>query len=326
MDNRESKIIIEFTNNNVGKFNTFFSGYNIGDIIGSYALYSYYNFQTHTGSTILQGGLVKLNNMTFVTQFYPMAYNDQLQYIYLDFTNEYKNNIAGAESFIISLQYPIINTVNSPNNPIEITFNPSNLTNKITITPITILTDEEISKKFNIPIPPNPPECFAFNTEILTTKGYKLIQDLEILDDIINGNNQIVKITKIKKYLKNEYNNQNIYCIHKNAFANNVPKNDLYITGAHAIKINNNYRHVKCLYKTGLYNISYLSNYTGMFYHVSTDNWEQDTIIAENLECETLCTNINLKWSCEKDICKYTIIKNNDILKKIMFYKRSYKN
>ncbi len=310
-------LYVEFTVNDVINFNTYFAGFNNGDIIGSYELDSSYDFQQNTGQTIVSGGLTKISNTTFATDSYTFSYQDQLQYIVLDFSNYYSNNVAGDGAIVIQLTNPIINNVSSENQE-PINNNISGNNNDVSITQIIALTDNEISTNFNIPIPQDNNLCFAINTKILTPNGYKLIQDLNVNDYIITGNNIAKKITKIIHYSSN---NNNLYCIPKDSIDKNIPDSDLFITEYHAIKINNKYKHIKCLYNSNKYNIKHVKNDKYVFYNISTNDWLNDTIIVNNLECETLCTDIKLKWVCNIDECKYIIINKQismyNLLKKI---------
>ena len=160
-----------------------------------------------------------------------------------------------------------------------------------------------------IPLNNHATQCFGENTMILTPNDYKLISSLTINDEIINGKNEKVKITNIIQ----SPINQEIYCIPKDSISINVPNNDLYITGNHAIKINNKFHHIKCLFNQKKYNISNTNN-NMIIYNISTNNWQKDTINANNIECETLCNDVLIKWLCRLDQC-YPKIYNKKIIK-----------
>ena len=152
--------------------------------------------------------------------------------------------------------------------------------------------------------------CFLKGTYILTINGYKKIENIDITDKLIDRNNKIINIKKIHYFVSHTYMP---YIIKKDSIDNNIPNEDLYITGFHAVKINNRLYH-PCHKKLNIFDLftEHIGDY--YYYNIETDNYFEDTIIANNLEIETLCNNNlkqNVKWNCcsgENDSCILTHI------------------
>jgi hypothetical protein len=181
-------------------------------------------------------------------------------------------------------------------------------TNPLTIVPTNISTLPIIT------VYPNPDACFLEGTSILTPNGYVNIEKLNSGDEIIVNSLGIEKINNIKKIITYKSNKKDVYCISKENIGIN---NDLYITGGHAIKINNNYRHVKCLFDSECcdYKIKKCSdsNEYITYYHILLDDWVNTFIIANGLEIEPYYENsiVNDKrilWNCTKTQCNYKMI------------------
>ena len=309
----ESVISVGLTvNGNTENFEDYLSGFEISSLIGSYELCSYYDYETNVGFSIVGGGLVKTSSTTFVTDTYQMTADDMLKFIVLDFSAYYSGGVAGGGSVVIELTNPVINTVTGPDDSIEELFDEEN-DNIEQITLFNVISDETLIETFDIP---EDPLCFRGDTSISTPYGNAEIRTLQIGDHIINGRNEVVKITEVRKYTSNK---QILYCVPENSIKQNIPNFDLYITGTHAIKIDGIYHHVECLHRKKKYNIVKLRDKIYItYFHISTGDWISDTIVANNLECESLCTDVSLKWNCRNNSCTYVVKKNK--INKIMLY------
>jgi len=213
-----------------------------------------------------------------------------LNFAYLGTTPIFSNGVFGGQSLTYTIPSPYIIVTNT--NPLTIT--PSNIT-----TPPTIFTY------------PNPEPCFLENTKILTITGEIPVKLLKDNDEIYVSHNNSIKIDKIKKIIKYKSTTKNLFCLSKNFLHLN---DDLFITGSHAIKINNEYRHVGCLFNENKYSnfIKKIddSNNELFYYHIELNEWNNHSLIANNLEIEPFYENsvINDKWidwKCTDCQCSY---------------------
>jgi len=184
-------------------------------------------------------------------------------------------------------------------------------TNPLTIIPTHITTPPEIT------VYPNPTPCFLEGTEILTPNGYINIKNLNDGDDVIVNICNEQKIDKIKKIIIHKSNTKDVYCISKDSASDDILSlnNDLYITGGHAIKINNKYRHVKCLFCEQHKQIKKCCDSEEIikYYHIQLCTWENVFIIANGLEVEPYYENsiVNdkwISWVCTDNECNYEIL------------------
>ena len=166
--------------------------------------------------------------------------------------------------------------------------------------------------------------CFLENTNILTTKGYKKIQDINPKKDILvdhMGNK--MKCLEIKSYI--EYSKDGNYPrkIPKGSkLSDNIICNeDLYLTYNHCIYNPNNDKFIPthCM-KNIKPSLQERDKY--IYYHIFTDNYFCDTVIANGIPCEThskyifkylnnldptnnllfkMISKVNMKPNCERD-------------------------
>lgn len=130
--------------------------------------------------------------------------------------------------------------------------------------------------------------CFLENTRILTTQGYKNIQDLKAGKDILvdfEGNpKEILEVKSFKKI----YDGKQFPCVipkgsvlDKSAVCNE----DLYLTHNHCIYHPGKQMYVPPSMMKIPQDKSVVDYYT--YYHVYTENYFTDTIVANGIPCET---------------------------------------
>jgi hypothetical protein len=217
-----------------------------------------------------------------------------LNFAYIGTTPIFSNGVFGGALLTYTIPEPYVIVTN---------------TNPLTIEPINITTLPVIT------VYPNPEPCFLEDTLILTPNGYVKVKNLKDGDNIVVSVLNEKSITKIKKIICYKSVQKNLYCIRISK--NNLTVNDnLYITGGHAIKINDSYRHVKCLHKDGKYN--QIKSYEDTdniitYYHIELHTWENNFIIANGLEIEPYYENsiVNdkwISWNCTEGKCDYKIL------------------
>ena len=149
--------------------------------------------------------------------------------------------------------------------------------------------------------------CFYKGTLINTPEGFKKIEFLKNNDSILLYNDQIVSIKSINKFY-NKHSNNRLFVLKKNCLEKNIPFDDLYLSEGHAFKYNGKYHH---MHHTQLANVVDNCNEVLEYYHIELDNWFEYTINANGVECESYLKvdkDYNIKWSCDSEECKYTII------------------
>ena len=131
--------------------------------------------------------------------------------------------------------------------------------------------------------------CFLKDTNILTTKGYKKVQDLiPGKDKLIDHKNNNIECLEVKKYVKQ---NDGKEYPHRIPCGSQLSKEficdqDLFLTYNHCIYLPNNdmfapvslMKHIKQHVTNDPYFV---------YYHVFTSNYFSDTIIANGIPCET---------------------------------------
>jgi len=131
--------------------------------------------------------------------------------------------------------------------------------------------------------------CFLKDTNILTTKGYKKVQNLiPGKDMLIDHKNNIIECLEVKKYVKQ---NDGKEYPHRIPCGSQLSKEficdqDLFLTYNHCIYLPNNdmfapvslMKHIKQHVTNDPYFV---------YYHVFTSNYFSDTIIANGIPCET---------------------------------------
>ena len=217
-----------------------------------------------------------------------------LNFAYIGITPIFSNGVFGGALLTYTIPSPYVIITN---------------TNPLTIDPINITTAPVIT------VYPNPEPCFLENTLILTPNGFVEVKNLKDGDDIVVTVFDDKITDKIKKIICYKSEQKNLYCITKNDDNIFTVNNDLYITGGHAIRMNNCYRHVKCLHKDGKHcQIKKLEDTNDIitYYHIELNNWEHRFILANGLEIEPYYENsiVNdnwISWKCTIDKCDYDI-------------------
>lgn len=126
--------------------------------------------------------------------------------------------------------------------------------------------------------------CFMKGTEILTLKGEMLVENLKIGDIIITGENKQVPIVNIiKTVLKTKHEKYYPVEIPRHYFDINVPNKNTYLTKYHAIKIKNGW--IKPEYNMDFFKHTKVENLE--YYHIVLPNFLTDTLMANNMECES---------------------------------------
>ena len=146
------------------------------------------------------------------------------------------------------------------------------------------------------PVPnPNVP-CYLKGTNILTTKGYIGIEELTDTDNLINHLGNKIKILHITKFNRTNHINTHPYIIPKNTKINNyICIKDLYISKDHAILFNNLFipvRNTEFKIETNIDCNIY------EYYHITTENFFTDTIIANGLPTESFGKHILKEHLC----------------------------
>ena len=148
-----------------------------------------------------------------------------------------------------------------------------------------ILTFGSVGAQFNDdPVVP----CFLENTRILTTNGYKQVQDLKAgVDKIIDYEGKTKEILEIGQF-KKIYDGINFPCVIPRGSVldkNAVCDQDLYLTHNHCIYHPGKNMFIPPMMMKIPRDQSVVDYYT--YYHIYTENFFTDTIIANGIPCET---------------------------------------
>lgn len=131
----------------------------------------------------------------------------------------------------------------------------------------------------------NAISCIVKGTKILTDTGYKLIEDLSQDDKLINKDGKSINILKIYNF-HTMPNNETIPILIKKGEYGSFE--DLYISKGHAIYLNDEFIWP---YKLNLPQVE-TDNYEPIcYYHIETENYLKDTIIANGVIIETYGAN-----------------------------------
>jgi alpha-tubulin suppressor-like RCC1 family protein len=132
----------------------------------------------------------------------------------------------------------------------------------------------------------NPP-CFIVGTRVLTSRGYKQIQNITKKDKLVTSTGKWVRghVVKMKIPEPTKYNIP--WCVPANSISPGIPKRDIWMSPWHAIQ----------LHKSGIwtfphnvkkaYSDSTFLNKPFIYYNIRTPSYKDDTIIIENMSCET---------------------------------------
>ncbi len=264
------------------------------------------------------------------TDSYTITFNPT--YTFYSFTNYYKNNwrwtldddilkgISAFSSFTISNQTfsDIPFTPNLPtvtvgygtvsysssdttiatvdNTTGEITMlKPGTVTITATVTGGEYYLTNSISATFTIS---NNLPCLTFNTKVLTTDGYVLIQKLKNNDLILTHDNRIVPIISIfsTKVIGNYKTFP--YIIPRNSIGRNYPTEDIKISGNHLIKYRN--RWIRPCKNPNFKQDK--RNKIIKYFHIELPNYETDHLVINNgTVVESLGPNIETSFKIYKD-------------------------
>lgn len=137
--------------------------------------------------------------------------------------------------------------------------------------------------------------CFAETALIMLISGeYIPVKELNV--------NHILKTkkghTNIKSLFKS-YINGKMWIIEKDSISQGVPFQDLIISPDHAFIHNGEWHHARCS------KLTREIDYTGYIYHLETNNYLEDVIYSNSLECETWGRLFRgkVKWTCLEDKC-----------------------
>lgn len=133
----------------------------------------------------------------------------------------------------------------------------------------------------------NAISCIIKGTKILTETGYKLIENLSQDDKLIDKDGKSINIVKIYNFHTIPNNETNPILIKKGEYGS---FEDLYISKGHAIYLDGEF---VWPFKLNLPQVEN-SNYEPIcYFHIETENYLKDTIIANGVIIETYCAKEN---------------------------------
>ena len=131
--------------------------------------------------------------------------------------------------------------------------------------------------------------CFLKDTNVLTTKGYKKVQNLVPgKDKLIDHKNNIIECLEVKKYVKQNDGKEYSHRIPRGSQLSKdfVCNQDLFLTYNHCVYLpSKNMFSPVAMMKNIKQHIT--SDPHFVYYHVFTDNYFADTIIANGIPCES---------------------------------------
>ena len=131
--------------------------------------------------------------------------------------------------------------------------------------------------------------CFLKGTEILTKNGYKNIENLiKSKDILIDHEGNELRIRDVKRFIRKNDNTEYPHKIPKDSKLSEdfIVTKDLYITHNHCLYLPHVNKYVPVsMMKHIKEEISDVEHF--VYYHIYTDNYFSDTIIANGIPCET---------------------------------------
>lgn len=127
----------------------------------------------------------------------------------------------------------------------------------------------------------NAINCILKGTKILTQCGYKLVEDLVEDDNLITSDSRIIKIIRIKHSYVIPNQETNPFLIKKGEYS---AIEDLYISKGHAIFHCDEFIYPNEL---GIIQIKNKDNTPYSYYHIETEDYLKDTIVANGVILET---------------------------------------
>jgi len=153
--------------------------------------------------------------------------------------------------------------------------------------------------------------CLLKGTLILTPSGQQLIETLKANDEIITSDGVTHKI----KYMHHEHSVSEtmLYVIRKNAVSENVPFEDLYLSGGHAVLIDGKLYHPEHHRNNKLFE-KIKGTSICEFYHIALDVYFDTYLVANGLPAELVGYEFKDEhtWNCVHDEhCSMVIKKLN---------------
>lgn len=148
--------------------------------------------------------------------------------------------------------------------------------------------------------------CFEKGTEILTSSGIVLVENIKKGDLLITSTGQLTRVINCN-YFKTF---TQVYTITRDYFSPGKPYKDLTVSPDHVIYHDDKAHHVKCLSKNLEEKDIILESRNVELYHFETENYLQDKIIANGLEAETWGRQFRgkISWDCNQEECVMTIL------------------
>ena len=128
--------------------------------------------------------------------------------------------------------------------------------------------------------------CFLYDTNILTTTGYKKVQELTIEDVLIDAYNKHIFINEIEGFMCNKHP----YKIpNGRKIGSFTCEEDLYITNNHCVYHDKTSQYVpsSMISKKITKEDNKYTRKSYQYFHIYTNNYFTDTIIANGVPCET---------------------------------------
>ena len=146
------------------------------------------------------------------------------------------------------------------------------------------------------PSPPSPVPCFLPGTRILTSTGYKRIEEIESGERILTSDGRAVH-ANVYTFSTKTTTETAPYCIPAGTLGNHSPSRDLHLTGNHAIKDSNGVWQIpKYLAKKNTEIKQHSVGTIITYYHVECPNYMKDNLIAEGVTAESLNTTKKVLW------------------------------
>ena len=224
---------------------------------------------------------------------YYMPYTSVLTGVYAMFNTGFSSN--SIYSIMRSGSYVPVSTtnlsfqLNTPNTTLS-NLNNNNLTPSTSVTLTAGTTSFAVLPSFGvngtdtnttyITAVENAITCLLKGTKILTENGYKLIEELTKTDKLITHDKRIIEIKNIFNFLTYPNEETIPFVVKKGKYS---AFEDLYLSKGHAIYVDDEFRYPEEL---DLHKSEGL-NHPYSYFHIETENYLKDTIIANGVTVET---------------------------------------